>query len=112
MKFLLDAQLPPSLKKLFTDNGFDCMHTNELELGNDTPDKIINQVSLADKRILITKDSDFFDSFIVKSEPYKLIMVKLGNTSKQELVKFFHDHFSEIIERIEIEDMILLRKEN
>ena len=31
MKFLLDAQLPPSLKQVFRDNGYDCIHTLDLE---------------------------------------------------------------------------------
>ena len=48
MKFLLDAQLPSSLKQLFADKGYDCIHTVDLELGNDTPDKIINQISIAE----------------------------------------------------------------
>lgn len=69
MKFLLDAQLPPSLKQLFTDKGYDCIHTLDLEFGNDTPDKVINQISVAEHRILISKDSDFYDSFIIKNEP-------------------------------------------
>ncbi len=111
MKFLLDAQLPPSLKKLFTDNGYDCKHTLDLELGNDSPDKIINEISVTEQRILITKDSDFFDSFLIKNEPYKLIMVKLGNTSKKELIQFFNNRFDDIIEKLKVENMILLSKE-
>jgi predicted nuclease of predicted toxin-antitoxin system len=62
MKFLLDAQLPPSLKQIFTSKGYDCIHTLDLESGNETSDKIINAVSVAEQRILITKDSDFFHS--------------------------------------------------
>lgn len=111
MKFLIDAQLPPSLKKLFTDKGFDCIHTLDLEHGNDTSDKMISQISVSEQRILITKDSDFFDSFIVKNEPYKLILVKLGNTSKKDLIQYFHIHFEEIIEKMNDEKMILLSKE-
>ncbi len=112
MKFLLDAQLPPSLKQLFTDKGYDCIHTIDLEQGNDTSDKIINKISVAEQRILVTKDNDFYDSFIVKNEPYKLILVKLGNSSKKELIQFFNNRFTEIIEKIKIESMILLRKED
>lgn len=111
MKFLLDAQLPPSLKKIFTDKGQDCIHTLDLEHGNDTSDEIINKISVAEERILITKDSDFYDSFIIKSEPYKLIMVKLGNTSKKELIEFFSKRFDDIIEKLKSENMILLSKE-
>ncbi len=112
MKFLLDAQLPPSLKLLFIDQGYDCIHTLDLELGNETPDKIINKISVEEQRILITKDSDFFDSLIIRNEPYKLILVKLGNTSKKELIQFFKDRFGDIIEKIKAENMILLSKEN
>jgi predicted nuclease of predicted toxin-antitoxin system len=111
MKFLLDAQLPPSLKQVFILKGYNCIHTLDLELGNETSDKIINELSIAEKRILITKDSDFFHSFIVKNKPYKLILVKLGNTSKGELIKFFSDQFNKIIDKIKVEDMILLTKD-
>ena len=103
MKFLLDAQLPPSLKQVFILKDYDCIHTLDLESGNETSDKIINAISVAEQRVLITKDSDFFDSFIVKNEPYKLILVKLGNISKNELIEFFSDHFREIIEKIKVE---------
>ncbi len=89
MKFLIDAQLPSSLKQLFTSKGFDCIHTLDLDMQNDTPDNIINELSIEQKRIVITKDSDFLKSFIVKQMPYKLILVKLGNTSKSELIQFF-----------------------
>jgi predicted nuclease of predicted toxin-antitoxin system len=110
MKFLLDAQLPPSLKQLFIQKGHDCLHTLDLELGNETPDNTINKISVSEQRIVITKDSDFFDSFLVKKEPYKLILVKLGNISKNELLQIFCDRLEEILERINVEDMILLHK--
>ncbi len=110
MKFLLDAQLPPSLKQLFIARGYDCIHTLDLELGNDTPDKVINKISVLEQRILITKDSDFFDSFLLRNEPYKLILVKLGNTSKKELIHFFEENFTAIIDKIKVQTMILLSK--
>ena len=111
MKFLLDAQLPPTLRQLFIDKGYDCIHTLDLKQGNKTSDKEINFISVNEKRILITKDSDFFDSFMIRNEPHKLILVKLGNTSKKELIQFFHEKFDEIIEKLKKEDMILLNKE-
>jgi predicted nuclease of predicted toxin-antitoxin system len=59
MKFLIDAQLSPSLKKLFTNKGYDCLHTLDLDLKNETPDNTINYISIKEKRIVITKDSTF-----------------------------------------------------
>ena len=108
MKFLIDAQLPLSLKKLFISKGYDCIHTLDLEFKNETPDNIINHISVTQQRILITKDADFLDSFIVKNEPYKLILVKLGNSSKNELLNFFSNKFEEILENIQVEQMVLL----
>ncbi len=110
MKFLLDAQLPPTLRQLFIDKGYDCIHTIDLDMGNNTPDKVINTISVNEQRILIIKDSDFFDSFMIRNEPYKLILVKMGNASKKELIQFFHEKFGEIIEKLKKEDMILLSK--
>ena len=110
MKFLIDAQLPPSLKELFVSKGFDCIHTLDLEQKNDSPDSIINFISVSQQRILITKDSDFYESFLVKQAPYKLIMVKLGNTSKKELLQFFSNKFDEIIKKIEEQPVLLLTR--
>ncbi len=89
MKFLINAQLPPSLKNLFISNGYDCIHTIDLEYGNNTTDEIINKISIDEQRIVITKDGDFYNSFIIRKEPFKLIFVKLGNTSKDDLLNFF-----------------------
>lgn len=111
MKFLIDAQLPPSLKQLFIDRGYSCLHTLDLELQNNTSDQDINLISVSQQLIVITKDSDFYDSFLLKQQPYKLILVKLGNTSKKELVQYFSDHFPQIIETIANESMLILSKD-
>ncbi len=108
----MDAQLPPSLKQLFVNKGHDCIHTLDLPLGNDTPDKIINAVSINEQRIVITKDSDFFDSFLLKKEPYKLILVKLGNSSRAELICFLKNRFNEIIEKITDDSILILSKDS
>lgn len=86
------------------------MHTLDLEKKNHTTDQTINFVSVSQQRIVITKDSDFYDSFLIKQEPYKLILVKLGNMSKVELLKFFADRFDEIIEKIALENILVLTK--
>ena len=44
MKFLIDAQLPFSLKQLFISKGHDCIHTSDMQMGNETPDSIINAI--------------------------------------------------------------------
>jgi predicted nuclease of predicted toxin-antitoxin system len=107
---LLDAHLPPSLKQVFIANGYYCIHTLDLELQNKTPDQDINKISIEQQLIVVTKDSDFYDTFLLEQQPYKLILVKPGNTSKRELIQFFVERFQEIIEVISKESILILYK--
>ncbi len=64
MKFLVDAQLPLALASSLRSAGHDALHTSELPHGNRTTDSEINHLSLAEERVVITKDADFADSFL------------------------------------------------
>jgi predicted nuclease of predicted toxin-antitoxin system len=111
MKFLIDAQLPPSLKLLFQKKGFDCVHTIDLPNGNFASDDDLRKISLLEERVIISKDNDFYESFILKNIPAKLILVKTGNCSRQELLSIFESKFDEIISAITIENLVLLTKQ-
>lgn len=73
MRFIVDAQLPKALAQFLRDKGYDTIHTLELPAKNSTDDEIINQISLQEKRIVISKDSDFYNRYFRKLEPFKLI---------------------------------------
>jgi predicted nuclease of predicted toxin-antitoxin system len=79
MKFLVDAQLPFRPVGLLRRAGLDTVHTLDLALGNRTPDSVINELSLTQQRVVVTKDTDFFDSFILAGVPWKLLLVTTGN---------------------------------
>ncbi|MEH2053942.1 DUF5615 family PIN-like protein [Nostoc sp.] len=74
MKFLVDAQLPVRLARFLESAGYDTIHTKDLLNKNATSDTEINAVSIRDNRIVITKDSDFLNSFLTIQEPYKLLL--------------------------------------
>ena len=63
MKFIVDAQLPRTLVAFLRDRGFDALHTKDLPHGNDTTDAQINALSIAESRVVISKDGDFYDDF-------------------------------------------------
>lgn len=65
------------------------MHTLELPDQNATSDKVITKLAMEEERILITKDNDFLESFLLKAEPKKLIVVKTGNIPNRVLLKIF-----------------------
>ncbi|MEO6788381.1 MAG: DUF5615 family PIN-like protein [Chthoniobacteraceae bacterium] len=59
MKFILDAHLPPSLREIFARAGHEALHTLDLPERNSSPDSALNAVSMADQRVVVTKDTAF-----------------------------------------------------
>jgi predicted nuclease of predicted toxin-antitoxin system len=97
MKFIVDAQLPTRLAKFFQDAGYDTLHTRDLPQQNATPDYSINRLSIEQERVVITKDSDFVDSFLTTQEPYKLLLVTTGNIRNSELEILFAKNLNVLI---------------
>lgn len=96
MKFLIDAQLPPSLATLLNERGHDAIHTLSLPEKNFTTDQILNDISIEEERILISKDLDFYHSFISKKEPYKILLVRVGNLKKEKVNSLMIDNLETI----------------
>ena len=96
MRFLVDAHLPRDLCGLLARHGHDSLHTLDLPAQNSTKDRIINQVSLEDQRVVISKDTDFFYSHLLQGRPWKLLLVKTGNISTRDLHALFERNLSAI----------------
>ena len=90
MKFLVNAQLPRRLIRRLQEFSHEAMHTLDLPLGNRTPDETINEVSVREKYIVITKDADFVDSFILHRQPYKLLLISTGNITNADMTDIVH----------------------
>jgi len=84
MKFLVDAQLPLQLARRLILAGHDVRHTLELPNGNRTADSEIVDVAVREDRIVITKDSDFVQSFLLTGKP-RLLLISTGNVSNTDL---------------------------
>jgi predicted nuclease of predicted toxin-antitoxin system len=101
MRFLVDAQLPRRLAAWLNETGFDTVHTLELPLGNRTSDTLINDVSINEQRIVITKDSDFVDSFLLHKKPSRLLLISTGNIRNAELEALFQANIEKLKEAFE-----------
>ena len=77
MKFLVDAQLPRRLAHLLRDAGHDAAHTLDLPDGNRTTDDQILDVAESAQRVVVTKDADFVNSFLLTGRPEKLLLSNL-----------------------------------
>ncbi len=85
MNFLVDAHLPRRLVYRLRDAGHDALHTLDLPDGNRTTDAEINELSVRDRWVVITKDADFVDSFLLFRRPYKLLLISTGNIVNADL---------------------------
>lgn len=106
MKFLVDAQLPKSLARFLRERGFDAIHTLELPNKNRTDDLAINQISLSESRIVISKDSDFYDSYHAKQEPFKLLNLTMGNIRNEDLLRLFQTNLLLIIHSLQTGEVV------
>ena len=106
MKFLIDAHLPKSLCKYFEALGHEALHTSRLPEGNATEDAIIAQFATERGSIVITKDSDFFHSFLLCRIPPKLVMVKVGNLKLAQLRDLFEQNAATIADLLLQHDLI------
>lgn len=100
MKFIIDAHLPRKLSHFLNEKGFDSIHTLDLPNKNATKDSEINELSLKENRIVISKDSDFYNRYLVKSEPFKLIIISTGNITNKNLLILIEKNLEKILEEI------------
>ena len=97
MKFLIDAQLPLRLARFLQNAGYDAIHTRDLPQQNATSDADINSLSIAQQRIVITKDADFVNSFLTIKQPYKLLLIATGNIKNSELETLFIENLQHLV---------------
>ena len=102
MRFIVDAHLPIKLSELLVEHNYDSIHTSQLPNANSTSDKEIIELSLKESRIVISKDSDFYNRYLRKSEPYKLILISTGNISNKNLLDLINKNLKKISEEIEL----------
>jgi predicted nuclease of predicted toxin-antitoxin system len=85
VKLLIDAQLPRRLVRLLALAGHYALHTMDLPSGNRTTDADVIATADAEGRVVVTKDSDFVDSFLISGKPEKPLLVSTGNVTNVEL---------------------------
>jgi len=68
---------------------------------NLTTDYVITLKADEENRIVISKDSDFLDSFILYGKPVKLLLVKTGNLTNMELLRLFQENLNVIYSAFE-----------
>jgi predicted nuclease of predicted toxin-antitoxin system len=101
VKFIVDAQLPERLSAWLRTHGHDSIHTLDLSQANRTPDDDVRELADRELRVVVTKDSDFVDSHLLRNSPEKLLLIATGNISNDLLLALFSTHHHQIIEALE-----------
>jgi len=110
MNFLVDAQLPRRLAYRLRDAGHDALHTLDLPKRNRTTDAEIYEISARERRVVITKDADFVNSFLLARKPYKLLLISTGNIKNADLEALFVPQISAIAAGFTTHDYIELTR--
>lgn len=96
MRFLIDAQLPPALARWLSSQGHEAEHVVDLRLAG-ADDRSIWQHAAASGAVVITKDEDFALRRTLESAGPAVVWVRLGNTRKGALLRWFEALLPEIL---------------
>ncbi|MDH5718946.1 MAG: DUF5615 family PIN-like protein [Spirochaetia bacterium] len=83
MKLLFDANLSPTLAKHFEKDFPGSKHV--LNIGLNKEDHFIWQYAKDNNFTIVSKDSDFYDRTILFGFPPKIIWIRKGNCSTEEV---------------------------
>ena len=87
MRFLVDAQLPVRLATLLNQRGHQAIHTSSLPAGNRSTDQEICTIADTQDWIVVTKDADFRNSYLLTGSPRRLLIVATGNITNDALLE-------------------------
>jgi predicted nuclease of predicted toxin-antitoxin system len=111
MKFLVDAHLPPGLCIQLQAAGHGAVHTHQLSAQNRTSDEALNQLSVKEQRVVITKDTDFYYSHLLHGKPWKLLLVRTGNIRTRDIKALFDKHLTEIVAALQRNSLVELDRQ-
>lgn len=98
MKFLVDAQLPPSLCGWLMERGHGAVHVQEL---GDAPltDAAVSAYLEEQGAILFSKDEDFVTLRL--PDRFAFLWLRCGNISNRGLREWLEDHWLSVERRLE-----------
>jgi len=106
LRFLIDAQLPPALARWLVSRGHEAEHVFDRELTS-ADDRTIWRDAENTESILVTKDEDFALIKAIESKGPTVVWIRLGNTRRQELLRWFERMFPAVVTAIERGDSLI-----
>lgn len=107
-KFIVDTQLPPVLASFFIRKGYNATHTTDYPKGDLLNDDEIIQIAERENRIIITKDSDFFDKYFLLERSFSTLYLRVGNMKNNDLIDLIQKHLDIIIREFDQGSKLLM----
>lgn len=99
MNFLCDVHISYKIVNYLTNKGCSAAHINHLFRDSSISDIDISDYADLHDFIVITKDKDYKESFILNGKPRKLIRLNIGNASTKQAIQLFENNW-QLIEQL------------
>jgi len=95
MKFLIDADLPYSLKEIFAGRGCEALHVRDVGLFSAADEEIFDYAS-KNNFIILTRDLGFAD-IVLERKTASLVIARLPNYfTREKINKIFNDFLKSV----------------
>ena len=99
MNFLVDAQLPPALARWIASQGHQTTHVFDIGLET-ADDPVIWERAGRESTIIVSKDEDFVDHWLLSAEPVQLVWIRKGNCSNRALLAWLEPLWPDAVKRL------------
>lgn len=100
----------PLLVNVLIGKGYEATHVTTLSTDRRVSDSLIVQQSSGGEFVIVTKDVDFLNSYLVKGLPKEIIYVATGNIKNRELLSLFRQHILEITYQLDVYNVVEINK--
>lgn len=99
-RFLVDNQLPAALVRWFESKGCQAEHVLALQLAQ-SRDEVIWEWAARDGATIVSKDEDFAQFTILRSEPVAVVWLRMGNCRTSALLATMERAWPKIVPELD-----------
>jgi predicted nuclease of predicted toxin-antitoxin system len=81
--------------------GHDAVHVSDLPNGNRSTDAEVIAAADEEGRVVVSKDSDFRHSHLLRGQPSRLLAIVTGNVSNTDLLGLFNTNIGRILSALD-----------
>jgi predicted nuclease of predicted toxin-antitoxin system len=100
LNFLVDAQLPPAVARWISARGHQATHVFHAALAK-AHDPDVWDHARQRNAIIVSKDEDFVDRWLLDPTPVALIWIRKGNCSNRVLLAWLEPLWPDTVKRLE-----------